>query len=125
MAYDEQLAARIRRILSVRSDVTERRMFGGLAFLRDGKMCCGIVGQDLVVRVVDEEMRSALRQAHVRPMDFTGRPMRGFVYVGPRAIATDDGLSEWIAKGVAFTTLSSPILRPVRSRHARTSSLGF
>jgi hypothetical protein len=78
-------------------------MFGGLSFLRDGRMCCGIVGEDLVVRVLDKEMPSLLRRAHVRPMDFTGKPLRGFVYVAPDAIATDDGLREWIAKGLAFT----------------------
>jgi len=103
MAYDEQLAARIRLVLGKRSDVTERRMFGGLSFLRDGRMCAGVVGEDLVVRIVDEEIPSVLRRAHVRPMDFTGRPMRGFVYVAPDAIETDDALREWIDKGLAFT----------------------
>jgi hypothetical protein len=80
--------------------MTERRMFGGLSFLRDGRMCAGVIGQDLVVRIVGEEMPSALRRAHVRPMDFTGRPMRGFVYVGPHAIETDVALCEWIDKGL-------------------------
>jgi TfoX/Sxy family transcriptional regulator of competence genes len=103
MAYDEQLATRVRRLLGQRPDVTERRMFGGLSFLRDGRMCAGVVGQDLVVRIVDEEMPSALRRPHVRPMDFTGRPMRGFVYVGPRAITAEAALREWINKGLAFT----------------------
>ena len=103
MAYDEELAARVRRALRRRSDITERKMFGGLSFLRDGRMCCGIVGNDLVVRVLDKEMPSVLQRAHVRPMDFTGKPLRGFVYVAPDAIATDDGLRDWIAKGLAFT----------------------
>ena len=103
MAYDEELAARVRRALRRRSDITERKMFGGLSFLRDGRMCCGIVGNDLVVRVLDKEMPFVLQRAHVRPMDFTGKPLRGFVYVAPDAIATDDGLRDWIARGVAFT----------------------
>lgn len=103
MAYDEQLAVRIRRVIGDRADITERRMFGGLTFLHHGKMCCGIVGQDLVIRIGDEEMPSALQRPHVRPMDFTGRPLRGFVYVGALAVATDDALGEWIAEGVAFT----------------------
>ena len=77
-------------------------MFGGLAFLRHGRMCCGIVGQDLMVRVVEKDMPLALRRAHVRPMDFTGRPLRGFVYVAPRGLATEDSLREWIQKGLAF-----------------------
>jgi TfoX/Sxy family transcriptional regulator of competence genes len=82
MAYDEALAIRIRQTLRQRVDITERQMFGGLSFLRDGRMCCGIVGNDLVVRVLDREIPSNLSRAHVRPMDFTGKPLRGFVYVG-------------------------------------------
>lgn len=112
MAYDEQLAVRIRRVLAQRSDMTERRMFGGLSFLRHGRMCAGVVGQDLVVRIVDEEMPSALRRPHVRLMDFTGRPMRGFVYVGPRAIETEDALREWIDKGLLFTEREATRKRP-------------
>jgi TfoX/Sxy family transcriptional regulator of competence genes len=103
MAYDEQLANRIRQTFGTRHDITERRMFGGLAFLRDGRMCCGIVGQDLMVRVVEDEMPAALRGPHVRPMDFTGRPLRGFVYVAPDGVATDAALRAWIAKGLALT----------------------
>ena len=115
MPFDEKLASRIRHELRQRVDVTERRMFGGLSFLRAGRMCCGIVGEDLVVRVLDREMPSVLRRAHVRPMDFTGKPLRGFVYVAPDAIATDDGLREWIAKGLAFTEQSaSPVRRRLR-----------
>lgn len=78
-------------------------MFGGLSFLRAGRMCCGIVGEALVVRVLDKEMPSVLRRANVRPMDFTGKPLRGFVYVAPDAIATDQALREWIGRGLAFT----------------------
>ena len=67
-------------------------MFGGLAFLCHGKMCCGIAGRDLMVRVLDKDMSSALRRPHVRPMDFTGKPLRGFVYVAPPGLATDSSL---------------------------------
>jgi hypothetical protein len=66
-------------------------------------MCCGIVGQDLVVRVLDAEMPSVLRRSHVRPMDFTGKPLRGFVYVAPPGVATEDELLDWIRKGLAFS----------------------
>jgi TfoX/Sxy family transcriptional regulator of competence genes len=103
MAYDEALALRIRQALRQRTDITERNMFGGLSFLRGGRMCCGIVGNDLVIRVLDKEMLSSLARAHVRPMDFTGKPLRGFVYVAPDAITTDDELRDWIARGLAFT----------------------
>jgi TfoX/Sxy family transcriptional regulator of competence genes len=102
MPYDEELAARVRQVLRRRTDITERKMFGGLAFLRHGKMCCGIVGQDLMVRVVEKDRPLVLRRAHVRPMDFTGRPLRGFVYVWPRGLATEGSLREWIRKGLAF-----------------------
>ena len=102
MPYDEELAARIRRVLRRTADITERTMFGGLAFLCHGKMCCGIVGRDLMVRVLEKNMSSAMRRAHVRPMDFTGKPRRGFVYVAPPGVATDRSLRMWVRKGVAF-----------------------
>ena len=83
MAYDEQLANRIRQAFGTRNDITERKMFGGLAFLYRGRMCCGIVGRDLMVRIADDEFDAVMRGRHVRPMGFTGKPLRGFVYVRP------------------------------------------
>ena len=82
--------------------MTERKMFGGLAFLRAGRMCCGIVGQDLMVRVAEAEMPEARRQRHVRPMDFTGKPLRGFVYVAPAGFSTAEALTAWIARALRF-----------------------
>ena len=79
MAYDDGLAIRIRNHFKGHTDVTERKMFGGLAFLCNGRMCCGIVGTDVMVRVPKDAYESALAENHVRPMDFTGRPMKGFV----------------------------------------------
>jgi TfoX/Sxy family transcriptional regulator of competence genes len=111
MPFDENLAARIRHAVRDRTDITERRMFGGLSFLRHGKMCCGIVGQDLVVRVLDEDGPSVLRRAHVRPMDFTGKPLRGFVYVAPPGVATEDQLLDWIRRGLAFTEPKASLRR--------------
>jgi TfoX/Sxy family transcriptional regulator of competence genes len=102
MPYDEELAARIRRLLRSTAGITERKMFGGLAFMCQGKMCCGVVGRDLMVRVLEKDMSSALRRAHVRPMDFTGKPLRGFVYVAPPGVATDSSLWRWVRTGVAF-----------------------
>lgn len=99
MAYDEQLAHRIRRALSDRRDFTERKMFGGLAFLCQGRMCCGIVGDDLMVRVPLDEFDAVLRRRHVRPMDFTGKPLRGFVYVSPPAFRTATALRAWLSYG--------------------------
>ena len=116
MACNERLAARIRRILGRRPDVTERRMFGGLAFLCAGRMCCGIVGSDLVVRVVASEMEAAVRRRHVRPMDFTGRPMRGLVYVSPAGCRTAADLKAWIGHGLRFVDESHA--PPTPRRHA-------
>jgi TfoX/Sxy family transcriptional regulator of competence genes len=125
MAFDEDLGARIRAVLAARDDITERRMFGGLAFLCEGRMCCGVVGRDLMVRVVEDEMPSALREPHVRPMDFTGRPLRGFVYVAPPAIAENDHLRAWVARGLAFTERearhSKPSLGGARRGKAATA----
>ena len=120
MPYDEELAARVRQVLRRRTGITERKMFGGLAFLRHGKMCCGIVGQHLMVRVVEEDMPHALRRTHVRPMDFTGRPLRGFVYVAPRGLACGGSLREWIRKGLAFVTQRGAASQ--RRRATRTTS---
>ena len=84
MAYDERLAERIRRLFSPRRDVTERKMFGGLTFMLRRHMCCGIVGRDLMVRVADDEFDAVMRDRHVRPMDFTGKPLCGFVRLTTR-----------------------------------------
>lgn len=100
MAYDEALAARIRRLLGRRADVTERRMFGGVAFMVRGHLCCGIVGRDLVVRVGREAYPAALARRHARPMDFTGRPLTGMVYVAPAGCRTAAGLRAWIEPAV-------------------------
>lgn len=104
MPYDETLAARVRHVLSKRSDVSERQMFGGPAFMVGGHMCCGVIRDDLVLRVGGETAEAALNEPHTRPMDFTGRPMKGFVYVGPNGASTDGSLRRWIDLALAFTT---------------------
>ena len=102
MAYDETLADRIRRVLGPRPHVTEKKMFGGVAFLLGGRMFCGIVKDDLMVRVGPGHYKAALAEAHVRPMDFTGRPMNGYVFVGPGGSRTEKALKKWVDQGVAF-----------------------
>jgi TfoX/Sxy family transcriptional regulator of competence genes len=87
MAFDPELAERVRTVLAGRPDITERRMFGGLAFLVDGKMFIGIRNASLMARVGPQRHEDALALPHVRPMDFTGRPMKGYVYVDPLALA--------------------------------------
>ena len=102
MAYNEKLAGRIRQQFSDRTDVIERKMFGGLAFMVRGHMCCGIVGDELMVRVGAELYDAALKEKHVREMDFTGRPLRGMVYVGAPGIASTQQLAKWIQRGLQF-----------------------
>src|SRR5436190_1881655 len=109
MPYDETLAERIRRALEPRDDVTEKKMFGGLAFLLDGKMFVGIVKDTLMVRVGPERYPAALAEEHVRPMDFTGRPMNGYVFVGPEECRTEKAVGKWVERGAAFVaTLAEP-----------------
>ena len=105
MAYDEKLADRIRQAVGPRADVAEKKMFGGIAFLVDGKMFCGIVKDDLMVRVGPEHYEASLAKAHVRPMDFTGRPMNGYVYVGPGGSRTVKAIAKWVEQGAAFVAL--------------------
>ncbi|KAB2848727.1 MAG: TfoX/Sxy family protein, partial [Sphingopyxis terrae] len=92
MAYDTGLAERIRDVVIDRADVFEREMFGGIAFLREGRMFVGIVRDTLMVRVGRDDHDAAIAHEHARPMDFTGRPMRGMVYVSPDGIAEDTDL---------------------------------
>ena len=91
MAYDEHLANRVRQLFAARRGLVERKMFGGLAFLLHGRMCCGIVGHELMVRVPLDDYQALLRRRHVRPMDFTGKPLKGFVYVAPAGVRTRVG----------------------------------
>jgi hypothetical protein len=114
VAYDLALADRIRRAVAGRAGVTEKAMFGGLAFLLDGKTFCGIVKHDLMVRVGPVRHEESLRLAHVRPMDFTGRPLKGYVYVGPEGCRTQRRVQAWVDKGAAFVGTLGPW--PVRRR---------
>jgi TfoX/Sxy family transcriptional regulator of competence genes len=114
MAYDEHLAERMRGILTSAPGVDEKKMFGGVAFLKEGKMFCGIVKDDLMVRVGPEQYGAALALAHVRPMDFTGRPMNGYVFVGPGGTRTERAIKRWVDQGAAFVaTLDG---RPTKKR---------
>jgi TfoX/Sxy family transcriptional regulator of competence genes len=102
MAYSNKLAERIRRRLSDRTDVVERKMFGGLAFMVRGHMCCGVVGDELMVRVGPEAYVAALREQHAREMDFTGKPLRGMVYVAAPGLSSAKQLGKWVERGLQF-----------------------
>jgi TfoX/Sxy family transcriptional regulator of competence genes len=108
VAYDETLADRVRDGLAQRDGLTERKMFGGIAFMLAGNMAVGIVGDDLMVRLDPADAESALTEEHVRPMDFTGRPMKGMVFVGPDATASDDDLASWVDAGADFAASLPP-----------------
>ena len=96
MAYSEGLAARIRSLIDGRDGVTERKMFGGIAWMVNGHMTVGTLGEDLMVRLDRDDAERALTETHVGPMDFTGRPMRGFIKVDAAGIADDGALGRWI-----------------------------
>jgi TfoX/Sxy family transcriptional regulator of competence genes len=102
MAYDESIAERVRAVLAARADVIERKMFGGLAFLVRGHMCCGVLGSELVVRVGSENYFAALQEPHARKMDFTGRALKGLVYVGQSGTRSDWNLRRWVNRGLEF-----------------------
>ena len=107
MSYDQRLADRVRSVLSKHRGVTERKMFGGLAFMVNDRMCCGVLNRSLVVRVGKDRYQEALARPHVRPMDFTGRPMRGLVYVGPGGSRSTRTLKAWIQQGLYFVRATS------------------
>jgi len=108
MAFDERLAARVQKALAPRRNVTERKMFGGVCYLLDGHMACGIVDNKLMVRGAAEDTAAWLRTPHVKPMDFTGRPLKGFVYVEHGGTKTAAQLKQWIERAAAFAESQPP-----------------
>jgi hypothetical protein len=108
MAYDEDLAARVRRGLAETPGIAELKMFGGLCFTLNGNMVIGVVGPDLMARVGIENQAEALALPHARPMDFTGRAMKSMVFVGPKGIRSEKELTAWIQRCVAFVDTLPP-----------------
>lgn len=108
MPFDEELADRIRTILKGRRGVGETRMFGGICFTMNGNMCCGIRGDDLVLRLGEEATRSALKEQHTRPMDLTGKVMKSMVFVSPSGFRSDAALEAWMELAVGFTRTLPP-----------------
>jgi len=103
MSYNTALSLRIEKLLvQLNVNFTEKKMFGGNAFMINEKMCIGIVGDELMLRVLDEEYETLLEKNYVRPMDFTGRIMKGFVYIEEQALKTDNDLFQWIQYGLDF-----------------------
>ncbi len=108
MAYDEGLAQRLREAYQDESSVVEKKMFGGIAFLIDGHMSCGVVKDSLMARVGPEGYADALREPHAREMNFTGKPLTGFVYVAPEGVESDDALKSWVSRSLRFVRSLPP-----------------
>ena len=108
MAYDEGLAQRVRDTLAAEPGLNEKKMFGGLCFLIEGNMCCGVVGEELMVRVGPDAYTATLTLPHAREMDFTGKPLRGMVYVGTAGVDDDGGLADWVERGASFARTLPP-----------------
>jgi TfoX/Sxy family transcriptional regulator of competence genes len=113
MAYDEGLAERIREIVRSHAGITERKMFGGLAFMARGHMFVGVLDSTLMARVGAEGYAGALARPHVRKMDFTGKPLTGYVYVAPEGFESDEALAYWVKICLAFVA-SLPPKRPAK-----------
>jgi hypothetical protein len=104
MAFDDKLAERIRRQMGKRRGLTEKKMFGGLAFLVNGNMCCGVHGDEMIVRLDPEQTDEALSRRHTRIFDLSGRPMKGWILVQPKGLTTEDALAKWIEIGSKYAS---------------------
>jgi hypothetical protein len=102
MAFSERLAGRVRTLVAARRLVTEKKMFGGIAFLLAGKMCVGVHGDDLIVRLAPEDTDKALSEPYAKVFDLTGRPMKGWLLVGSRGTAADASLNTWVLRAVRY-----------------------
>lgn len=118
MAYDQGLAQRVREQLDGHPGLTEKQMFGGLAFMLRGNMCVGVSGDDLIVRLDPEEYEEAVARPGARVFDFTGRAMKGWVVAGAEAIDDDEALSGWIGAATRFVR-SLPAKAPAASKRRR------
>ena len=108
MSYNEVLAQRIRAELGSFSGLVEKKMFGGIGFLVNGNMACGVHGENLIVRVGLANHEKALAQAHARPFDLTGKPMSGWVEVAPAGYAAEHDLKDWVRQGLNYALTLPP-----------------
>lgn len=108
MAFDAGLAERLRDVLKERDGISERKMFGGLAFMLRGHMFAGIVRDELMVRTGPARYAEALREPYAREMDFTGKPLKGMIYVAPEGFESDAALEKWIGLGLTFAESLPP-----------------
>ena len=102
MAYDEGLAQRIRDVLDGEPGVVEKRMFGGVGFMADGNMACGVSKDDLMLRINPDDQEKTLEAKHIRPFEMSGKPAKGWVRVGPEGVASDKDLQRWVRVGLEY-----------------------
>jgi TfoX/Sxy family transcriptional regulator of competence genes len=102
MAYDEMLAARVRDRVKNLAGLSEKKMFGGVGFLLNGNMACGVIKKDLIIRVGPDAYESNLKEAHTKPFDMTGRPMTGWIVVVENGYSAEGDLAKWVQKGVNY-----------------------
>jgi TfoX/Sxy family transcriptional regulator of competence genes len=108
MAYDPKLATRVRQALRRRREITEKEQFGGVGFLLRGNMACGVMGQDLLVRVGPQGHEAALKDRHARPFALTGKPARGWILVAPGGLRSGPALQRWVELGLEFARSLPP-----------------
>ena len=109
MAFDQGLAQRLReQLAATTSRLAEKQMFGGLAFLVDGNMCVGVIGEELIARVGLDGTDAAIERPGSRLFDFSGRPMKGWIIVDPAALEDDDALAAWIDDALRFVHTLPP-----------------
>lgn len=119
MPYDEKTAERIRRVLSGRRDIVEKKMMGGLAFTIGGGMCCYLSRKGyFLLRVTPEVREQTLAMAHVKPTDFAGRRMSGFVLIEPDGFRSEAALPNWLERGIANAS-AMQAGKPARKRTAK------
>jgi TfoX/Sxy family transcriptional regulator of competence genes len=116
VSYDPEVADRVRQVLAGQAGVAEKKMVGGgLSFLVNGNMCCGVQGQALMVRVGPDGREQALAEPHVQPMLLAGRALSGFITVEPAGFAADDALAGWVRRGLDFA--AGLPAKPVKPAH--------
>jgi TfoX/Sxy family transcriptional regulator of competence genes len=109
MAFDEKLAARVRKLISPQNKNTEeKKMFGGLCFMVNDKMCIGVEKERLMVRIDPEKYEEAMKKEGSRPMDFTGKVMKGFVFVDAAAVTIKAKLEYWVNLAMSYNKIAKP-----------------
>jgi hypothetical protein len=108
MASDPKLVARLEALLAGRPGVTPRTMFGGVAYMLNGNMCVGVHKRWLIIRAGERRAVPLLERAHVRPMDVTGKPMKGWIMIGPEGVKRGTDLARYVDAAIEFVSTLPP-----------------